>query len=65
MYYLHKEIKLEKIKSNDKRLTYLKTWSITCLILDLLTFVTFNSIEMVFTNDTLMLMCYMSKVNFL
>jgi hypothetical protein len=58
------EIKLEKLKNNTKRFSYLKMVSIICMCIDFLTYITFEAIQFTFDemNEQSILICFIIKL---
>jgi hypothetical protein len=62
MKSLLKEIQLDKLEISNKRLRYLKFLSIVCLFLDLIPYITFETIEMLFSTNKYILIFFIVKV---
>ena len=66
MYDIQKEIKLEKLRENKNRQNYLKLLAISSLIIDFITYLSAETIELAFTDlhkHFSVLIYYIIKVN--
>jgi len=50
MYDIQKEIKLEKLRNNQNRINYLKVLAVCSLCIDFLTYISAETIDLVFTD---------------